>query len=221
MAKKNYYIVLDTETANGLIDPLVYDFGFAVIDKKGNVYETHSFIIKDIFVYMPDLMQTAYYANKIENYIADLDSGSRELVTFFQARRVFLECMKKYNVTAVMAHNAKFDLNALNTTIRYLTKSKMRYFFPYGTVIWDTLAMAKTTIGQQKTYIRWCNENGYVTKWGAVRLTAEILYRYITFDPDFIEAHTGLEDVLIEKEIFVKCVRQHKKMQRTYWRTAA
>ena len=34
---KNYYIVLDTETANGLDDPLTYDIGFAVIDMKSIV----------------------------------------------------------------------------------------------------------------------------------------------------------------------------------------
>ena len=38
MAKKKFYMVLDTETANGLDDPLVYDIGFAIIDKKGQVY---------------------------------------------------------------------------------------------------------------------------------------------------------------------------------------
>lgn len=220
MAKKNYYIVLDTETANGLEDPLTYDIGFAVIDKKGNVYETHSYIIKDIFVYMSDLMQTAYYANKIDNYIADLDSGTRQLKTFFEVRKIILDIFKRYNIVAVMAHNARFDVKALNTTIRYLTKSRMRYFFPYGTIIWDTLAMARTTIGKQKTYIRWCTNNNYLTKKGMVKLTAEILYRYITLNLNFVEAHTGLEDVLIEKEIFVKCERQHKKMQRTYWKVA-
>ena len=50
-------MVLDTETApmdrdfEG-VDPsnmLVYDLGFAVVDKYGNVYETKSFVNADIF----------------------------------------------------------------------------------------------------------------------------------------------------------------------------
>ena len=41
-----------------------------------------------------------------------------------------------------------------------------------------------------------------LTKTNQPKLTAEIIYRYITNDSDFIEQHTGLEDVLIEKEIF-------------------
>ena len=44
--RKNYYMVLDTETCNGIVvndkldlsQSLVYDIGFQVIDKKGTVY---------------------------------------------------------------------------------------------------------------------------------------------------------------------------------------
>ena len=35
--RKNYYLMLDTETANTLDDPLVYDIGLAVVDKAGKV----------------------------------------------------------------------------------------------------------------------------------------------------------------------------------------
>lgn len=50
MARKKYYIVFDTEATNGLDDPLVYDLGFAVIDKTGKVYEAYSFVIYDVYV---------------------------------------------------------------------------------------------------------------------------------------------------------------------------
>lgn len=220
MAQKKFYIVLDTETANGLDCPLTYDIGFAVIDKHGQVYEAHSYVVTDIFDYMRDLMQTAYYSSKIPYYIEDLKDGVRERKTFFQIRKILLNLFTKYNIEAVIAHKARFDYLALNTTMRYLTKSKFRYFFPYNTKVWDSLAMARTTIGKQKTYILWCQRNGYTTKNGLPRLTAEVLYRFISANLNFTEAHTGLEDVLIEKEIFARCVRQHKPMQRTYWRVA-
>ena len=35
-----------------------------------------------------------------------------------------LELCKKYNVKAIMAHNARFDVMACNKTLRYITKSK-------------------------------------------------------------------------------------------------
>ena len=43
---------------------------------------------------------------------------------------------------------------------------------------------------------------------------AEHLYKYISQNDEFKEAHTGLEDVLIESEILLACLRSHKKMNR-------
>ena len=212
--RKNYYIVFDTETANGLGDPIVYDLGFAIIDKKGNVYETHSLIIREVFYGMKDLMQSAYYADKIPRYKEQIANGERKVVSLFEARKTFSDVCKKYDVKVAIAHNARFDYRSTSKTQRYLTKSKYRFFLPYGIELWDTMRMANDTICKQVTYKRWCLKNGYMTKNNQVRKTAEILYRYISGQNDFVESHTGLEDVLIEKEIFVHCLRQHKPMRK-------
>ena len=47
--RRNYYLTIDTETANGLDDPMMYDLSGAIHDRQGNVYETFSFVIYDIF----------------------------------------------------------------------------------------------------------------------------------------------------------------------------
>ena len=212
--RKSYYIVFDTETANGLDDPIVYDLGFAVIDKNGNVYEKHSFVIGEVFFGMKELMQGAYYAEKIPQYIEQIKKGERKVVSLYTAKKIFAQACKEYNVKAVIAHNARFDYRATSKTQRYLTKSKYRFFLPYGVEIWDTMKMANDTICKQVHYKEFCYNNGYLTKNGRVRKTAEILYRYISGEHDFIESHTGLEDVMIEKEIFVHCMRQHKPMRK-------
>ena len=220
----NYIIGLDTETANGIMvdekldlsQSLVYDLGWAITDRKGRIYETKSFVVREIFIGMRDVMQSAYYADKIPAYWEDIKSGRRKLANFLTIRREFLKDAEKYGVTQFFAHNARFDLNALNNTIRYITKSEKRYFFPYGSEIWDTLKMARQTVGQQKSYKSYCVNNSYLTKHKVpqVRLTAEILYRYITGNEEFSESHTGLEDVLIETAIMAHCFRQHKKMDK-------
>ena len=213
----SYYMVLDTETANSLDDPLMYDIGGAIVDKRGHVYESFSLVIYDVFCADRALFDTAYYAGKRSMYEAQIADGSRHIVGIYTARRHVRALCEKWNVRAIIAHNARFDYKSTNLTLRYLTKSKARYFLTYGIPVWDTLKMVQDTICKQPTYIRWCERNGYLQKNGKPRATAEILFRYISLNNDFIESHTGLEDVLIEKEIFVRCVRQHKKMRKSVW----
>ena len=212
--RKTYYIVLDTETTNGFDDPLVYDCGFAVVDKKGKVYESFSFVNSDIFCKEKELMQSAYYANKIPMYWEQIKKGERKIANYYTIRKTLHEVAKKYNVKSIMAHNMRFDYNATATTQRWLTKSKYRWFFPYGVEIWDTLKMAYDTICKQTMYKEWCVKNGYLTNNGRPQATAEVLYRYISGNDDFIESHTALEDVEIEKEIFAHCMAQHKAMRK-------
>ena len=223
--RRTYIMMTDTETCNafmgedGRLDlscSLVYDIGWQVIDKRGNVYLQRSYIVDDIFNYEKDLMTSAYYAHKLPQYYADIESGKRIVKSFYEIRRQFFNDMRLFRTKIVACHNARFDHNALNVSQRWLTKSKYRYFFPYGTEIWDTLKMANDVICKMPSYIAFCQENGYLTKHKIPRpkATAEILYRYISGNNDFIESHTGLEDVDIERQILAYCFKQHKKMRK-------
>lgn len=223
--RKVYGIMLDTETANTIVEEdgqlemrfvLPYDVGFAVIDSKGNIYEKYSFVNEDIFCDEYELMQSAYYCNKIPQYIRDLAKGTRKLANTFEIRKTICDLIKKYDCKFVAAHNARFDYRALNNIQRWTTKSKYRYFFPKDIEIWDTLKMARDVIAKKPTYIQFCVENGFMTKHRTPQpqLTAEVLYRFIMQDINFVESHTGLEDVEIETEILKYCMRQHKPMRK-------
>ena len=198
------FIVLDTETTNSLDDPLTYDIGFAVIDEKGKVYESYSFVIADIFL-DKELMKSAYFADKIPQYWQDIKDGKRKLAKLLTVKKILAKVMKDNHINIVIAHNARFDYRSLTTTQRFLTSSKYRYFLPYGTEVYCTLKMARQALKNNVEYDNFCYNNGYLTKRGCKRYTAEILYRFLTGQNDFIESHTGLEDVLIEKEIFSFC----------------
>ena len=197
--------MLDTETTNSLDDPICYDVGFAVVDKEGSIYETHSFVVAEVFL-NEELMESAYFIEKVPQYWEDIKKGTRKLAKFNTIRKVLAETMKKYNTNIVIAHNARFDYRSTAKTQRYLTKSKYRYFLPYGTEVWDTLKMAREVLKNDVAYDNFCYNNNYVTKRGCKRFTAEILYRFFTGDNDFVESHTGLEDVTIEKVIFAECM---------------
>lgn len=220
--RRHYILVFDTETANtikygnklDMSNVLVYDCGWQIIDTHGNIYQERSFVNKDIFTYEPHLMQTAYYAEKIPRYLADIWRGKRIATSTYKIRQTMLSDMEKFGISEVAAHNARFDITALNNTIRYITKSKFRYWFPYDTEIWDTMRMAESVILKMPTYRKFCEQHNFFTETGRLKKTAEILYRYISKQTEFEEEHTGLEDVKIESQILAYCYRQHKPMKK-------
>lgn len=212
------FIVLDTETTNSLDDPIVYDFGWAVVDKTGKIYETYSFVVADIFL-DDELMASAYFKEKISSYWDDIKSGKRELKRFDNIRKIFRKCVKENNVNKFFAHNMRFDYKSVNLTQRFLTSSKYRYFFPYGAEICDTLKMARQVLKNNTDFDNFCYDNNYLTKRGCKRYTAEILYRFISNNNNFCESHTGLEDVLIEKEIMRFCFQEMEDVEIHLWET--
>lgn len=210
-----YGIMIDTETANGLNDPLFYDVGWQVIDSHGRCYKSRSFINRDIFEKEAELMQSAYYAKKIPQYYEDLRTGKRVMASLYEIRKALADDVAEFECKFICAHNAYFDYRSLNGTQRYITKSKYRYFVPYGLEWWDTMRMATSVICQMPTYIKFCKENGYMVSENKPKRTAEVLYRFITKDTTFVEEHKGLEDVDIERQILAYCKRQHKPMKKT------
>lgn len=210
------FIVIDTETTNSINDPIVYDIGFAVVDRTGKVYETHSYAIADVIL-DNEIMSTAYYVEKLPQYWEEIKNGKRLLRHFKTVKMIFSDVCKQYDIKVVVAHNARFDYRSLNLTQRYITSSKYRYFFPYGIKIWDTLKMSREILKEDKEYSQFCTDNGYITKNKQKRFTAEILYRFITGDNEFIEKHKGLDDVLIEKDIFAYCLNKNPEINGALW----
>ena len=47
--RRHLFLVLDVETANQVLDALVYDIGLAIVDSYGNVYAQYSLVVADIF----------------------------------------------------------------------------------------------------------------------------------------------------------------------------
>lgn len=221
----NYKIVIDTETCpmdkdfEGVspYNMLVYDIGWVVTDKRARVYEARSFVCDEVFNHETELMKSAYYAKKIPMYRERIARGEAIVASMYEIRKTLLADVAKYGVTEIYAHNMRFDYGSLNNSQRWLTKSKYRYFFPYGVEICDTLKMARQVIANMPSYRRFCERNGYMTANNQVRLTAEVLNRFLTQNLEFVESHTALEDVMIEKDIMAYCFRQHKKMERRLW----
>lgn len=210
------YLMMDTETTNMIDCPLCYDVGFSVINDEGKTLEKHSYVVADIFL-DKDLMSVAYFKDKIPTYWEDIKAGKRMLRKWSTVRAIVRDVMAQYNIDTVIAHNMRFDYCSTATTQRYLTCSKWRYFFPYGTKFICTLKMARTVFKNDENYIAFCESNNYLNTYKKPRFTAEIIYRYLTNNLDFVESHTGLEDVEIETIIFFACKEREPSVNGLLW----
>lgn len=221
---KTYAINLDSETCNIipsqkviLHNNLTYNIGYSLVCLTDyEVVSSRSYLVNEIFFGEREKMQSCYYAKKIPQYLDGIANHKYICANFFDIINEIHHICKKYNVVSIIAHNARFDVDAINTTCAYLLGKNYVRALPQDIEIWDSLKMARSIFSKRPSYIKFCKENNYMTKHKTPRpkLTAEVLYRFISQNNDFIEEHTALEDVKIEWEIIKKCYKAHKKMNK-------
>ena len=130
------------------------------------------------------------------------------MLPFLKIRQNIRRAIREYNCP-VIAYNVAFDYEALTNMAQDLGKQS---FFTKTTQIWDLQNIALYTLCNSCLYTVFCDKNNFVTDKGNRKCSAEIVYRYITRNLDFEEAHTALADTEIEAEIFIACVNRRKKM---------
>lgn len=216
IARDENIIMIDTETTNDIDCPIVYDVGYQIFSLNGGVVCERSFVNADVFK-DPALMESAYFKEKIPQYWDDIVNGRRTLARWKTIKQQIRNDCIIHDVKIACAHNAMFDNRALNTTQRYITTSKYRYFLPYGVEWWDTLKMSRAILKNDDSFGEFCYNNDYLTARGCRRYTAEIIYRFLTGCNDFVENHTGLEDVKIEREIFKFCIEREPEIDGRLW----
>jgi hypothetical protein len=224
------YIVIDTETAPAANfsrarmgeTSLVYDCGWIVTDGE-QMFERRSFVVAETFS-NPDLMKSAYYASKLVQYHLGLGIDWTP-ASFLNIVNQFAADCRKYDVKDVWAYNARFDLATLNNTISTYSNGYRTHFFPFGITVKDIWTAAGDTICNTRKFANYCLSNGFLTAGCNPQTTAEIVYRYLTDNAHFEEAHTALADCDIENYILFR-VRKRKQKHNTKpngsgWRKAA
>jgi hypothetical protein len=107
----------------------------------------------------------------------------------------------------MVAHNGNFDKNAIARLCEDFGVEN-----PFDKLdLLDTMELSKA-ITYSKPYVDYCIANKdrlnsmkdscFITNSGRVRTTAQAIYCFISNNAEFEEAHTGLEDIDIEIEIF-------------------
>ena len=205
--KKNVYAIIDTETANGLKNPLCYDVAVIIFNKKGTELFRKNWLVSNVWN-NERMFKTAYYAWKRPLY----DNIEKEIVNTYTFISEMNEIIDNYQVNFLLAYNLKFDLNSINKTVeRFTYNSKFNTENVEYIDVWN---VAIDIIMNNNSYKSFCRENGFVSDAGNYKTSAEICYRFLTNIIDFDESHTAMDDCEIEKEIFMTCVKRKKKIEK-------
>lgn len=201
--RKTLYCTLDTETVGGATNPTgTYNLACSIHDREGNIFATTNLLAMEHF----DEIRNDDYAKKnFPLYIERLEKGEITAVaTEEEALSIILNLCRFYGVKYVMAYNTGFDLEK---TICKELKEEFEFI--------DLYLMALQTVTHLKKYSRFCLENGFKSRTGkSCATSAESVYAFITNNPNYEEEHTALSDALIEMEIFVHCLKMHKKFSK-------
>lgn len=213
---KRFFIVLDVEGSGEVKrrEQLPYDFGIGVMNRAGDILETASFINEDVFCDCRE-MATAYYVNKMPEYLHRLFNRETEPQTSEEIICKLVDFMHRYHTNEIWAYNVNYDFQAIVNMIHKFRNGWSEYaqtaadwFLEYAEPcdIWG----AAVSVLYNFQYCRFCQENGFVTEKGNIRTSAEIGYRYLSGEVDFEEEHRGVDDVRIECAILHRVLDTHK-----------
>lgn len=212
LRKVKYLMFIDTETIGSLYvkeSVLPFEIGMKIYDlEEQRVVKEKSYLVRKFFN-NKYIMGSTFSAGKYVDYFAKLASDKRyKLYSVNEISKDMESLVDKYGIKIMVAHNGQFDKEV--TT---------RLFEEFGVEnpiekldLLDTMEISKV-ITYSKDYAEYCllhrgytsestKESLFITNSGRVRTTAQAIYSYLSENPNFKEAHTGLEDIEIEIAIF-------------------
>ena len=211
LKNEKYLMFIDTETIGSLFakeSVLPFEIGMKIFDTETQkVVKEKSYLVRKFFN-NKYIMLSSFSATKYPSYFEKIETDKRYKV--YSVKEIAQDIEKiasRYNIKIMVAHNGGFDKNAMT-----------RLFEEFGTNnpfekidLLDTMELSKV-ITYSKDYTNYCIENKnrlnsvkescFITNSGRVRTTAQAIYCYLSNNSQFEEAHTGLEDIDIEIEIF-------------------
>lgn len=203
---------------------LIYDAGFIVANRDGDVLETFSYVNTD-FIGKRLLMGSAYYADKLVNYKAGARTREPwEMADTLTIYNTLLDAISEYGVTDLWAYNCAYDMAALENTIRTASNGFITNPLPDGVQWRDIWSYAGSTLCNTRKYALWCIENNLVTASGNPSTSADTVGKYLRGSMDYVEQHHGLDDATDELHILLAAMRRKQKARLEIgqgWRHAA
>lgn len=214
-ANKTMIAVVDTEMLGKLggdeFNRKVFDIGFQIVDKKGTVYSSGSFLPQEFWDEIDNLKPSSFLRSKKKRleYDAKVESGETDVLPWDRIMALMKHEMACYDVDYFAAYNLNHDKGVLQKTHELLSPDTPFDLMSAAKPL-DIYPMAVQLLLNRPTYKRLALKHGRVSKNGTPSATAESAYAYITGNWDYKEIHTGFQDVLIEVEILAYCYRQNK-----------
>lgn len=228
------------KTIVGTAKPIIYDLGYVITDRTGYVYKKVSYIIADCYydsqlfstAYYADKrplyeeaiangsMKVKTWAEARKELFADM-----KICNFIAAYNAGFDFKKAIPFTSYYFANRNrkwFDGKMVDfiteiaetgkTSAKNPTYTDPEFIIDSGhsVPIVDIMPLAVRRLCGKK-YLKFAYDNGLITdsgKW--FKTSAEAIYRYISGNPDFDEAHTALADAIIESEMLIKALKKGK-----------
>ena len=210
--KKPAYIICDTETGGSIGAPEIYDLAYVILDSSGNPIKQFNRIIKQNYLSIKAGKLSAYYKSKFSLFYDPLVRQKPDILKPWNYVAACFngdlnDLIKKGYDPVFCAYNASFDIRALEHTAKKLGGTPIDLD---RCEILDLLPLAVANICDSDHY----RESAPLTASGKYySATAEAVYQYVTEDPHFMEAHTALDDCLIEAEILSRILWNHPLRQ--------
>ncbi len=203
-------VVFDTETTS-LNKPFCYNIGYVIINSENwETLQKRSFVVEQVWHNLP-LFSTAYYAEKREIYIKEMKGRRTIMRKFGHICQTMIQDFEKYEVEKAFAYNSSFDEKVFNFNCDWYKCNN-----PFDNIPISDIRGFVHNFLINDDFIQFCEQNEEFTETGNYSTTAETLFRFITKQEDFNEAHTALEDSIIEGEILRVCTEQGGKLEEDY-----
>jgi hypothetical protein len=210
MIRENRFLVFDTET-QGVENKLVYDLGYFIVNRRGRIFESRRFLVREIIT-DPEIMCDAFYHSKVyTNYIPMIDKSENPMLASWEDIALTMRSdMQKHNVNILTAYNLLFDLSAMRATSQHIGYSG--HILTSRPTLLDLWLFACQHLFTRPTYKTMADREGWKSEAGNYRTTAEHAFRYLTLDYNYAEPHTALEDAEIEAEILFRLLAMRKRI---------
>ena len=208
MIDKKMVLTLDTETASLVTD--VFDVGYTIADKSGNVVCERSALVREVFSNQRKMRKAFYYDKVFTEYLPMLERGEIVIRPWMDIVAMLRADIQEHGVNVLSAFNLGFDKRVMTNT--HKEHGDGRPVLPRKVDLLDIWLFSCQVKINTQGYKTWARATGAVSPAGNYRSNAESVYRYVMGLDSFEEKHTALADARIETEILASCFRRKRKI---------